>query len=75
MEFGKAHIGVICKSSCESACVCVDSWGTVSYVFYFTEEIEQGSGCCEFELKFSFTWDLLQDKITCCMLLLNSKKG
>lgn len=55
MEFGKAHIGVICMRSCESARVCVDSRGTVSYVFYFTEEIEQGSSCCEFELKFSFT--------------------
>lgn len=54
MEFGKAHIGVICMRSCESARVCVDSRGTVSYVFYFTEEIEQGSSCCEFGLKFSF---------------------
>lgn len=48
-------MGLICLHSYESACVCVDSRGAISYVFCFTEEIEQGSGCCEFELKFSFT--------------------
>lgn len=71
---GKAYVGVIFLSSCDSAHMYVDSWGMISYIFYFMEEIEQGSSCCEFELKFSFTWNLLQDKITSRVLLLNSKK-